>query len=62
VAQIEEVLDFLGVIEVTLPASVLNFPNLISESDSLDILEMNRQILAKVNNRPEVIVEAYSAL
>ena len=52
----------MGVKQSNGNASALDFPNLISESDGLDILEMNLQILTKVNNRPELIVEAYSAL
>jgi len=58
----EEVLDFLRVIEVTLSANTLDFPNLTSASGGLDILEMNFRILAEVHNRPEVIVEACLAL
>ena len=58
----EEVLDFLRVIEVTLSANTLDFPNLTCASGGLDILEMNLRILAKIDNRPEVIVEACLAL
>jgi hypothetical protein len=59
---LEEILDFLRVVEVTLPANALDFPNLSSASGGLDILEMNLRILAKVDNRPEVIVKACSEL
>jgi hypothetical protein len=54
-----EVLDFFSVIEVTLSANAFDFLNLTSASGGLDILEMN---LIEVDNRPEVIVEACSAL
>jgi hypothetical protein len=54
----EEVLDFLTVMKVTLSANMLDFLNLTGASVSLDILEMNLRILAKVDNRPEVLVEA----
>jgi hypothetical protein len=54
----EEVLDFLTVIEVTLSANTLDLTNLTCASVGLDTLEMNLRILAKVDNRPEVIVEA----
>jgi hypothetical protein len=58
----EEVLNFLRVVEVTLLANTLDSANLTSASGGLDILEMNLRILAKVDNGPEVIVEACSAL
>jgi len=53
---------FLTVIEVTLPANALDFLNSTSASGGFYILEMNLRILAKVDNRPEVIVEACLAL
>jgi hypothetical protein len=58
----KEVLDFLRVIEVTLSTNAFDFPNLTSASGGLDILEMNFWILAEVDDRPEVIVKACSAL
>jgi hypothetical protein len=58
----KEVLDFLRLIEVTLSTNAFDFPNLTSASGGLDILKMNLRILAEVDNRPEVIVEACSAL
>jgi hypothetical protein len=56
---LEEVLDFLGVIEVTLPAEALDFSNLTSSSCSLDIFEMDLWILAQVDDGTQVVVETW---
>jgi hypothetical protein len=53
----EEVLDFLGVIEVALPANALDLSDLTGASGGLDILEMNLWILTQVDNRTEVVIE-----
>jgi hypothetical protein len=53
---LEEFLDFLGVIEVTLPANTLDFSDLTSSSCSLDIFEMDLRILAQVDDRTQVVV------
>ena len=58
----KEVLDFLRAMEVTLSKNAFDFPNLTSASGGLDILEMDFRILAEVDDRPEVIVKACSAL
>jgi hypothetical protein len=53
---LEEVLDFLGVIEVTLPENALDFSDLTSSSCSLDIFEMDLWIFAQVDDRTQVVV------
>ena len=59
---LEEVLDFLGVIEVTLPADALDFSNLTSSSCSLDIFKMDLWILAQVDDGTQVVVETWATM
>ena len=56
---LEEVLNFLWVVEVTLPTNALNFADLASACCCLNVLKVDLRILAKVDDRAEVIVEAY---
>ena len=57
---LEEVFDFLRIIEVTLATDTFNLSNLTGASGSLDILEVNFRVLAEVNNRAKIVVETYS--
>jgi hypothetical protein len=54
---LEEILDFLGVIKVALPANALDFSNLTCPSGGLNIFEMDLWILAQVDDRTEVVIE-----
>ena len=47
---LEEVLDLLGVVEVTLPTDTLDFTDLTSTNGSLNVLEVNLWILAEVDD------------
>jgi hypothetical protein len=47
----EEVLDFLRVVEVALPTDTLHFTDLTCPGGSLNVLEVNLRILAKVDHR-----------
>jgi hypothetical protein len=57
---LEEILDFLHIVMVTLMADMLDFSNLPSMSCCLDVLEMNLGILTEVDNQTEVVVKTYS--
>jgi hypothetical protein len=59
---LQEVLDFLRVIKIALPANTLDFPNLTSASSGLDIFEVDLWILAEVDDGSKVIVKTCSAL
>ena len=54
---LEEILDFLWVVVVALSAYTLDLSNLVSTCGSLDVLEVNFGILAKVDDRSKVVVE-----
>jgi hypothetical protein len=54
---LQEVLDFLRIVVVALPTDPLNFADLASPSGSLDVLEMNLGIFAKVDDGPEIVVK-----
>jgi hypothetical protein len=56
---LEEILDFLGVVEVALPTDALHFTDLASPGSSLDVFEVNLGILAEVDNRTKIVIEAY---
>ena len=59
---LEEVLDFLRIVEIALSANALDFPDLPCAGCGLDILEMHLWVLAEVDNRAEVVVETFSAI
>jgi hypothetical protein len=54
---LEEVLDFLRVVEVALPADTLDLPNLTGAGRGLDVLEVDLRVLAEVDNRAKVVIE-----
>ena len=54
---LEEILDFLRVVVVALSAYALDLSNLVSTCGSLDVLEVDFGILAKVDDRSKVVVE-----
>ena len=53
----EEILDFLRVVVVALSAYTLDLSDLVSTRGSLDVLEVDFGILAKVDDRSKVVVE-----
>lgn len=55
---LEEVLDFLWVVEVALAADALDFADLPSARRCLNVLEVNFGILTQVDDRTEVVVQA----
>jgi len=58
---LEEVLDLLGVIVIALPANALDFANLSGTSSSLNVLEVHFLILAEVDNRAKIVIQALEA-
>ena len=54
---LEEILDFLRVVVIVLSAYTLDLSNLVSTCGSLDGLEVDFGILAKVDDRSKVVVE-----
>lgn len=54
---LEEVFDFLGVIEVALATDALDLADLSGASGGLDVLEVDFGVLAQVDDRAEVVVE-----
>ena len=57
---LEEVFDFLRIIEVTLATDALNLSDLTGASGSLDIFEVDFRVLAKIHNGTKIVVETYS--
>ena len=53
----EEILDFLRVVVVALSANTLDLPDLVSAGGSLDVLEVDFGVLAKVDDGSKVVVE-----
>lgn len=53
---LEEILDFLRVVEVTLATDTLNFTDPTSPGGGLDILEVHLGILAQVDHQAKVII------
>jgi len=58
---LEEVLDLLGVIVIALPANTLDFANLSGTRSSLNVLEVYFLILAEVDNRAKIVIQALEA-
>lgn len=56
---LEEVLNFLGVVRIRLATDTLNLTDLASTGSGLDVLEVDLWILAKVDDRTEVVVETW---
>ena len=56
---LEEVLDLLWVVVVTLPADTLNLADLASASCCLNVLEVNLRILADVDDGTKVVIKTY---
>ena len=54
---LEEILDFLRIVVVALSTNAFDLPNLIGAGGSLDVLEVDFGILAKVDDRSKVVVE-----
>jgi len=54
---LEEVLDLLRVVVVALSANTFDFSNLVGACGCLNILEVDFGVLAKVDDRSEIIVE-----
>ena len=54
---LEEILDFLRVVVVTLSADALDLSDLVGAGGSLDVLEVDLGILAKVDDRPEIVIK-----
>jgi hypothetical protein len=54
---LEEVLDFLRVVEVALPADTLDLADLTGAGRGLDVLEVDLRVLAEVDDRAKVVVE-----
>lgn len=54
---LEEVLDLLRVVVVALSTNTLHLSDLVRTSGRLDVLEVDFGVLAKVDNRTEVVVE-----
>ena len=54
---LEEVLDFFRVVVIALPADTLDLPYLVRAGGSLDVFEVYFGVLAKIDNRTEIIVE-----
>lgn len=54
---LEEILDFLRVIIVALSANTFDLSDLIGACGSLDVLEVDFRVLAKVDDRSKVVVE-----
>ena len=59
---LEEILDFLGVVEVAFPANALDFTYLARSSGGLDVLEVDFGVLAKIDDGPEVVIETLKCL
>lgn len=55
---LEEVFDFLGIVEVALPADTFDFADLPCARGGLDVFEVNFRILAEVDNRAEVVIQS----
>ena len=54
---LEEVLDFLWVVVVALPANTFDLSDLVRAGSRLDVLEVDLGVLAKVDDGTEVVVE-----
>ena len=54
---LEEVLDFLRVVEVALSTNTLNLSDLVRAGSRLDVLEVDLGVLTKVDDGAEVVVE-----
>jgi hypothetical protein len=54
---LEEILDFLGIVEVTPSTNAFNLLNLSCASHSLEVLEVNLGILTEVDYRSEIVVK-----
>ena len=59
---LEEVLDFLGVVVVTLATDTLDFPDLACTRGRLDVLEVHLRVGTEINNGAKVIVETFKQL
>ena len=53
----EEIFDFLRVVVVALATDSLHLANLTSSSRSLNVLEMHLWVLAKIDNRAQVVIK-----
>ena len=56
---LEEILDFLWVVVVALSANALDLSDLVRASGCLNVLEVDFGVLAKVDDRTEVVVETW---
>ena len=54
---LEEVLDFLRIVVVALSANALDLSDLVRAGGRLDVLKVDFRVLAKVDDRAEVVVE-----
>jgi len=54
---LEEVLDFLRVVVVTLSANTLDLADLVRAGGRLDVLEVDFGVLAKVDDGAEIVIE-----
>ena len=54
---LEEVLDFLRVVVVALAANTFDLSDLVGAGGRLDVLEVDFGVLAKVDDRSEIIIE-----
>ena len=54
---LEEVLDFLWVVVVALPADTFDLSDLVRAGSRLDVLEVDLGVLAKVDDGTEVVVQ-----
>jgi hypothetical protein len=52
----EEVFDLFWVVKIALSANALDLANLTCTGGCLDILEVNLRILAKVDDRTEIVI------